>query len=125
MDLNPFGFLEGVTTKQKKKRSREHELMSAEELKEKKGRAQAGSGAPWGAKGDVKDEEFLQENKFTDKKGFRITVDLWEEICQKAFAEGGKRPALEIQFNQGVGKPPLRLMVIDREDYLALRGVKE
>ena len=42
------------------------------------------SGGLWFDKGDIKYKDFLIECKFTEKKGFRITLTLLEKIWREA-----------------------------------------
>lgn len=102
----------------KRKRSQKQEKRLAKKVG---GRVQPGSGSTWGSKGDVKtkghfvedDLAFLYECKYTDGKGFRVTVDLWKEISDKAFFEG-KRPALQLEIKD------LHLVVIEEDDWLSI-----
>lgn len=115
--VKPFSFGEDSTRK-KKKKSNKQELALAKRVG---GKTQAGSGNQWHSKGDVEDKDFLIECKYTSHKSFRVSIDLWEEISEKAFAMGGKTPAIEIIL--GEGQENLKLIVMSEDDYLELRGL--
>lgn len=78
------------------------------------GRRQPASGSKWYAKGDVRANGFLIDDKFTDNKSFSIT----DRMVEKGMAEAlqtppGLRPQWRITIP---GIPKLRLMLED--DYL-------
>lgn len=122
--VKPFNFGGEETSKTRRKSSQKQEDRWA---KKTGGRVQAGSGAVWSSKGDVKtgsnffDDSlsFLYENKQTENKGFRVSVDLWEEIRQKAIKTEGKLPALQIELERK-SPSPTRLVVLDEDDFLEL-----
>ena len=115
--VKPFSFGEDSPRKKKKKSNKQEQALA----KRVGGRTQAGSGNQWHSKGDVQDQDYLIECKYTKNKSFRVSVDLWEEITEKAFAMGGKTPAIEILL--GEGQDNLKLIVLSEDDYLALRGL--
>lgn len=115
--VKPFSFGEDTTRKKKKKSDKQERLLA----QRVGGKTQAGSGNQWHSKGDVEDKEFLIECKYTKHKSFRVSVELWEEISEKAFTMGGKTPAMEILL--GEGQENLKLIVLSEDDYLALRGL--
>lgn len=111
--VTPFSF-DGKSTKQRRKQSNKQEERLANLVG---GRAQPGSGAKWGAKGDVRAEDYLLECKFTDHESFSVSTKLWAEIKHKAMiAESGRKPALQLE----IGKDKLRLVVLSEDDYLEL-----
>lgn len=57
------------------------------------------SGALWFDKGDLKDNDFVYECKFTEKKGFRITTKLLEKIWDEAL-DSCKLPRLVIGIEE-------------------------
>jgi|SRR5690554_6483628 len=122
--VKPFNFGGEETSKTRRKSSQKQENRWA---KKTGGRVQAGSGAVWSSKGDVKtgtnflDDQlsFLYENKQTEHKSFRLTVELWEEIRQKAIKTEGKSPAMQIELNRK-SPSPTRLVVLDENDFLGL-----
>lgn len=122
--LKPFNFGGEENAKTRRKSSNQQEKRWA---KKTGGKTQAGSGAVWSSKGDVKtgshflEEElsFLYENKQTEKKGFRVTTDLWNEIRDKAIKTEGKRPAMQIELERSSSNS-VRLVVLDENDFLDL-----
>jgi hypothetical protein len=59
-----------------------------------------GSGNLWFNKGDLKDKDSTIECKYTDKKGFRITLDMLEKIWDQALtAQTEPRFVLGIRRN--------------------------
>jgi hypothetical protein len=115
--VQPFSFGED-SPKKKKKKSNKQEQTLAQKVG---GKTQAGSGNQWHSKGDVEDKDFLHECKYTQKKSFSVSVKLWKEIEEKAFAMGGKTPAIELLL--GEGQENLKLIVLSEDDYLELRGL--
>lgn len=121
----PYSILDGDGPKQRRKKSDKQERKLAQQTG---GRAQPGSGAMWGAKGDTKDKKhflsslnaFLHECKFTTKASFSLSTKLWREIEFKAFKEG-RKPAMEIKLNEGT-VDEIDLIVLSKDDYLELRG---
>lgn len=86
----------------------------------------------WGAKGDVKEkyvalfENILWENKYTDKLSFSISIKLWKEVMEKAYlSEGGLIPGMQIEFTNPSLPRPLKLVVLDEEDFLFLKQMAE
>jgi hypothetical protein len=123
--VKPFSFLGGEeNSKTRRKASQKQENRWA---KKTGGKTQAGSGAVWSSKGDVKAGtnfiedilSFLYENKQTESRSFRVSVDLWDEIRQKAFLTEGKLPALQIELERKSSNPT-RLVVLDENDFLEL-----
>lgn len=115
--VQPFSFGEDTPKTKKKKSNKQEETLA----KRVGGKTQAGSGNQWHSKGDVEDKKFLHECKYTKHKSFSVSVKLWEEIEEKAFAMGGKTPAIEILL--GEGQENLKLIVLSEDDYLELRGL--
>ena len=115
--VKPFSFGEDSPRKKKNKSNKQEQSLA----QRVGGKTQAGSGNQWHSKGDVIEKDFLTECKYTKNKSFRISVDLWEEISEKAFAMGGKTPAVEILL--GEGQENLKLIVLSEDDYLELRGL--
>lgn len=122
--VKPFNFTNGENAKTRRCSSQKQEKRWAEKTG---GRVQSGSGAVWSSKGDVKvgtnfiDNEvsFLFENKQTENKGFRLTVDLWNEIRGKAIKTEGKLPAMHIELERKSSNPT-RLVVLSEEDFLSM-----
>ena len=95
----------------RQKRSVQQEKSVATKLA---GRRVAGSGSLPGMKGDVNSERWLVECKFTDSKGFRVTLPLWWKIEKEAIQKG-KLPVMILEI---AGRS---LAVIDFNDFLALQ----
>lgn len=113
--VNPFSFNED-TPKSRRKKSEKQEKTLAKRLG---GKTQAGSGNQWHSKGDVETKDYLLECKYTKYKSFKVSVDLWEEINDKAFTMGGKIPAIELLL--GEGKENLKLIILSEDDFLELK----
>ena len=58
------------------------------------------SGALWFDKGDLKTKNHVIEAKFTEKKGFRITLKLLQKLWEEAL-ESNKLPALVVGIQDG------------------------
>ena len=81
------------------------------------GRRTPRSGGLWFAKGDSKSDNYLIENKTTDKESFSVSVKLWEKINREALLS--KRiPMISIEM----GKGKLELIVLSMEDFCSIRG---
>jgi hypothetical protein len=79
------------------------------------GRRTPRSGGLWFAKGDVKSDVFLIENKTTKHKSFSITDKIWEKIEKEALLN--KRiPMLSIEFGDAVKE----LIVLDKNDFITI-----
>jgi len=61
------------------------------------GKVQPGSGSKDFAKGDIKEESFLVECKFTEKQSIRVELKWLKKISREAMAEG-KIPALSVEI---------------------------
>lgn len=73
------------------------------------------SGGLWFAKGDVKSDVYLIENKTSTKERFSITAKLWEKINNEALIT--KRiPIMSLEF----GKEKVELVVLDKNDFIIL-----
>lgn len=74
------------------------------------GKRTPGSGNKWGFRGDIKDDIFLMEDKYTDQKSFSITEKLWNKAKTEALKES-RRPAFRVTFASG-----LSFIVVDEPD---------
>jgi hypothetical protein len=99
---------------QQGRRARKSEEQAA---REQGGRRQPASGAKWFAKGDLRANGFLIEDKFTEvrngepAKSFTITVDMWRKIEREAASTPpGLRPSLRLSMP---GIPKLRVVLED------------
>lgn len=80
------------------------------------GRRQPASGSKWFAKGDVRANGFLIDDKFTDASSYRLTADDWTKITREALqTPPGMLPSMRISIK---GAP--RLRVFREEDALYL-----
>lgn len=62
------------------------------------GKCQPGSGACWGAKGDVKCENYLIENKYTDTNKYSFKLSLWDKLQTEAIREGLRLPLFRVDI---------------------------
>lgn len=62
------------------------------------GKCQPGSGACWGAKGDVKCENYLIENKYTDSDKYSFKLSLWDKLNNEAIKEGLRIPLFRVDI---------------------------
>lgn len=69
---------------------------------EKKVQATLNSGAIWSDKGDLKTDEFVIECKFTEKKGYRISIKTLKKLWDEAL-ESNKLPLLVIGIQEEDG----------------------
>lgn len=67
--------------------------------KETGGRVQAGSGSSWRAPQDVVTDEEMIQHKYTDAKGYRLTVEEWEVVRRDAL-QAGREPAMIVEFTR-------------------------
>lgn len=77
------------------KNSQKHEKRLAKRVN---GSVNAGSGAFWSRKGDVRSDKVLIEHKWTGKKSFTLKSDVLEKIVGEAILEG-RMPILGIHLN--------------------------
>lgn len=87
-----------------KKKSQKQEQNTAKLLK---GRAQIASGALWGLKGDVRTEDYLIENKFTDSDYYSLKLSIWNKIEKEAVKDNLRTPLMQIDIQED------RLVVLD------------
>lgn len=73
------------------------------------------SGGLWFAKADSKSQQFLIENKTTDKENFTIQGKVWEKIYNEAIINS-RTAILSIMF----GKKKTELVIIDKNDFIEL-----
>jgi hypothetical protein len=106
----------------KQKRQTKRSRRSEEELaKSTGGTRQPGSGAFPNRKGDVRENGFLVEDKFTDAKSYTLTTDTWLKITREAgMTPPGLRPRMRLTLP---GIPKLCVMLED--DYLYLQARAE
>lgn len=63
-----------------------------------------GSGAWVGEKGDLKSDDFLIENKATEKDSYGLKLETLRKIGREA-TRATRRPALAVQFVDSTGRP--------------------
>ena len=73
------------------------------------------SGGLWFAKGDVRTDKYLIENKATAKESFSVSVPLWEKIEKEALLSH-RLPLLSLEM----GSDKLELIVLSKDDFCAL-----
>lgn len=76
-----------------KKKSMKQEKRTAKEFG---GRTQVASGAIEGLKGDVRTEDYLIENKFTDAPHYIVDYKIWNKIFKEATKDGIRTPLLQV-----------------------------
>lgn len=101
-----------------KKKSAKQESRTAEEFG---GKTQIASGALWGAKGDVRtgsertssfnENDFLIENKFTDKDKYKLDRKVWEKIDLEAVNDNFRTPLMQVDIQD------LQLVIMDFNYY--------
>lgn len=84
-------------TRKIKKKSQAQEKKTAELLG---GRPQIASGAIWTMKADVRTEDFLVENKFTDSDHYSLTRATWEKIEKEAINDSLRTPMMQIDVKE-------------------------
>lgn len=93
------------------KQSQKHEARLAGVLD---GKRNAGSGAFWSRKGDVRSADVLLEHKYTGKASFTVKATVLEKIVKEAILEG-RMPVLGISLNNE------NYIMLTEDDYLELR----
>lgn len=82
-----------------------------------------GRGTPASGSGDVKNDvrndDFSFEVKTTTRKTYPLGLSTWLTAETHALRDG-RRAAMVICFDQGLGKSPKRLVVMDEDDFLEL-----
>lgn len=98
-----------------KRRSTAQEKKVAKEIG---GRVTPASGALWGSKADVRNEQFLVECKTTEKEQYALSYLTWEKVRHEALNDGFREPVMCIDLSNGSH----RLAVLDHGinlDYLS------
>lgn len=93
------------------KQSQKHEKRLADALG---GRTVGASGAGWSSKGDIRADDLLIEHKYTAKNSYSVSQTTWRKIETEA-VKISRTPVLGLCING------LNLVVLDENDYLALR----
>lgn len=93
------------------KQSKAHENRLAKKIG---GSRNAGSGAFWSRKGDVRSKDLLIEHKWTGKKSFSLKSDVLEKIVTEALLDG-RTPVLGFSLNNE------NYVVLTEDDFLEIR----
>jgi GH43 family beta-xylosidase len=91
--------------------SKKHEARLAKKLG---GQRNAGSGAFWSRKGDVRASDVLIEHKYTGKASITVKAAVLEKIVKEAIFES-RMPALGISLND------TNYILLTEDDFLELR----
>lgn len=91
--------------------SQKHEARLAGALN---GKRNAGSGAFWSRKGDVRAMDVLLEHKYTGKASFTVKATVLEKIVKEAILDN-RMPALGISLNDE------NYVMLTEDDFLELR----
>lgn len=83
------------------------------------GRGTPASGSGELVKNDVRNDEWSFEVKTTTRKTYSLSVETFETAETHALVDG-RRGAMVIAFDRGIGRPPRRLVVIDENDFIEL-----
>lgn len=97
-----------VRKKTVKEKSQKQEQRTAKQLG---GRTQIASGAIWAMKADVRTDEFLIENKYTDTNFYTLNVATWEKIFKEATNDNLRVPLMQIDIKD-------RYCIVCEESYL-------
>ena len=92
-----------------KKRSKKQEERIAKEIG---GRVVPASGALWAFKGDVRNDKYLIEAKFTDSNKYQLKYTTWDKIKREAINDGLRIPVMQIDI-QGSQYALLRVEDLD------------
>lgn len=93
------------------KQSKKHERRLAKLVG---GSRNAGSGAFWSRKGDVRSKDLLIEHKWTGKKSFSMKADVLEKIVTESILDG-RTPVLGFSLNNE------NYVVLTENDFLEIR----
>lgn len=81
-----------------------------------RGTPMSGSGS---IKNDVRNDDWSFEVKTTTQTTYSLAYRTWITAERHALADG-RRAAMVICFDRGLGKPPKRLVVLDEDDFIEL-----
>lgn len=81
-----------------------------------RGTPMSGAGS---VKNDVRNDEWSFEVKTTTQKTYSLAYRTWVTTERHALTDG-RKPALVLAFDHGIGKHPTRLVVISEDDFLEL-----
>ena len=94
------------------KESQKHEARLAKLVD---GKRNAGSGAFWSRKGDVRSDDLLIEHKWTGKASFTVKATVLEKIVKEAILES-RMPVLGFSLNDN------NYVMLTEDDFLELRS---
>jgi hypothetical protein len=94
------------------KESQKHEARLAKLVD---GKRNAGSGAFWSRKGDVRSDDLLIEHKWTGKASFTVKATVLEKIVKEAILEC-RMPVLGFSLNDN------NYVMLTEDDFLELRS---
>ena len=88
------------------------------------GRGTPASGSGDKVKNDVRNDDWSFEVKTTTKASYSLSLKTWETAEKNALADG-RRAAMVICYDKGLGRSPKRLIVLDEDDFIELstRGI--
>lgn len=84
------------------------------------GRGTPASGAGSKTKNDVRTVDWSIEVKTTTKKTYSLALSTFE-LAETHALRDGRRAAMVIAFDQGIGRRPRRLVVMDEDDFIELQ----
>lgn len=82
------------------------------------GRRTMRSGGIWFDPGDVKLDDFLEEDKETENKSYSLKAETWRKIYKQALLNN-RMPCMSIQFtNERLPNgEPIEVVVVSRDDF--------
>lgn len=83
------------------------------------GRGTPASGSGDKTKNDVRNAEWSIEVKTTTKASYSLALSTWLTAETHALTDG-RRAAMVLCFDRGLGKTPKRLVVLDEDDFIEL-----
>lgn len=101
-----------------KKKSQKQEKRVADEMK---ARVVLASGALWGSKGDVRNDNLLMECKTTCKPYYTFKFSVWDKILKEAIKDGLRLPVMSIDLEDG----KTRLAVFETKDFKMMPGFSD
>jgi len=81
------------------------------------GRGTPGSGSGDKTKNDVRNDRYSFEVKTTTRKTYTLGLETFE-TAEKHALRDGRRAAMVIAFDKGLGQRPRRLVVMDEDDFI-------
>lgn len=102
--------VEKIEEYQKEEEWKKHEKDDAKTFS---GYRQRGSGNNWYAPGDVKNSDFLIEDKQTDKKSYSVSLKVWNKLYEDALFSY-KMPILSLKIKD------TELVVLAKDDFMEI-----